>query len=449
MSYATGLAPAPVTDFRLRRTGRRPPSPDAALEARARQACAALDIDRMLALLDELVSIPSIGPDEEAMQRRMAAEFDALGMEVDLWDLDLAALRQHPSFSEEVHRAGALGVVGRSPGSGAGPTLLLNGHVDVVGVGDAAGWSVAPWRATRRGDRVYGRGVVDMKGGIACALEAARALRDSGVRLGGDLGIATVVGEEDGGTGALGLLQRGHGADGAVIMEPTELAIAPAHAGALGFRIHLRGQAAHACVREEGVSAIGLLPPLLEALGALEERRNARLRTALFDAQRLPFALSVGRVQGGEWPSSVAESAQIEGRYGIAPGETTAQARAEFEAAVATLASAHEWLRNVPPVVEWWGGRFEPTAIPADHPLVTCAREACVAATGSVPPVRGMPYGADMRLLVNDGGIPTVMFGPGDVRAAHRPDEFVPVGDLLAVARTLVVLALRFCGVER
>jgi acetylornithine deacetylase len=415
------------------------------LEARVLDA---IDTEELLATLAALIAVPSVGNQEEPAQRLMAEFLTDAGMDVDLWQIDMARLRRHPSFSEEIPRDLPLGVVGRLRGSGTGASLMFNGHVDVVGAGELAEWTLPPWELTVRDGCAYGRGAVDMKGGLACALAAIRALGRAGVKLQGDLSLASVVGEEDGGVGTLAMLERGHTADAAVVMEPTTMAIAPAHAGALNFRIRLRGRAAHGCVREEGVSAIGLLPPLLAALESLERERNRRYALPLFSEYELPFALCVGRVRGGDWPATVAESAVVEGRYGIAPGEPLEAARSEFELAIADLVAADPWLRDHPPELEWWGGRFEPAAIPADSAIVAAAAVAFETVSGSSPRIMGMTYGADMRLLVNDGGIPTIMFGPGDVRAAHRADEYVPVADLLTVTRALALLAIRFCGAE-
>jgi acetylornithine deacetylase len=98
--------------------------------------------------------------------------------------------------------------------------------------------------------------------------------------------------------------------------------------------------------------------------------------------------------------------------------------------------------------VEWWGGRFEPAVTSLDDPVVTTVTAAATDVTGAPPAVEGVTYGADMRLLVNVGHIPTVLFGPGDVRVAHMPDEYVPIDDLRLAAETLIVTALRFCGVR-
>ena len=119
-----------------------------------------------------------------------------------------------------------------------------------------------------------------------------------------------------------------------------------------------------------------------------------------------------------------------------------------FEQAVARAAEADPWLRDHPPVVEWWGGQFEPARIPADHPLVETVTGAFGDATGAAAHVEGMTYGADMRLLVNVASTPTLLFGPGDVRNSHRPNEYVPVEELVAAVRTLALTALRFCGYD-
>ncbi len=224
--------------------------------------------------------------------------------------------------------------------------------------------------------------------------------------------------------------------------------IATTHAGALNFRVRLKGLSAHACMREEGVSAVDKLPRLLAVLAALEQRRSERYDNPLFAAYGVPFPLSVGRVQAGDWPSSVPDWLQIEGRYGVAPGESLESARAEFEEALASLGDQDPWLAENPPSLEWWGGQFEPAEVDPGAPIVEAIADTYRAVSQRDAVLEGMTYGADMRLLVNVAGIPTVMFGAGDVRQAHRPDEFVPLDDLTVLAQTLCVTAMRFCGVE-
>ncbi len=435
---------------------------DDRFSAAERRALDALDEDGLVDLLKRLVAIPSVDGAETVAQRAVAAWLKDAGLETDVWPIDLEQLALHPLFGAEVERDDALGVVGWTgqPASeqAGGRDLMLNGHIDVVPAGDLAAWTTPPWEPTVRDGRLYGRGAVDMKGGLCCALFAAKAIHDAGVGLRGRLSVASVVGEEDGGTGTLATLLRGHTAHGAVVTEPTMLRVVAAQAGSLMFRLVVPGASAHGCVREEGVSAVEKFLPLFGALRALEAERcgvtSGETPVAgdpgdpLFAGYRLPWPIEIGTLRAGDWASSVPETLIAEGRYGIAMGEDPAHARRAFEVAIARAAAADPWLAAHPPMVEWWGGRFDPARTDVLDPLVAVTVDAVDSITGTPPPIEGVTYGADMRLLVNAGGIPTVLFGPGDVRVAHRPDEYVPLGELRLAARALVHMALRFCGVE-
>lgn len=408
---------------------------------------AAIDEPALLQALAELVAIRSLDgtPEENTAQEYVAALLQRCGLEVDVWEIDFAALRQHPAHSWEVERPRGLGVVGMLGTGSGGRTLIMNGHVDVVPAGDEANWQFAPWRMSVLDGRAYGRGVLDMKGALCCAIFAAKAIRDAGVRLNGRLLIQSVIGEEDGGCGTLAAIVRGHSADAAIVVEPTELKVAPVQAGAHNFRLTVPGLAAHGCVREEGVSAIEKFELLHRAIRELEAERNSRSQDPLFARYALPNAICIGSLHAGTWASSVAEQLVAEGRYGIAAGEDIAAARRELETAVARAAQADDWLREHPPTLEWWGGTFDPAATPGDDPIVATVAAAFQDATGREAQLEGMTYGADMRLLVNVGQIPTVLFGPGDVRRAHRPDEWIGIDELRDATRSLALAALRFC----
>lgn len=425
-----------------------------------RRVLAAIDHAGLLDLLSELIAVPSLDGRESDAQRDVVSWLSRQSLDADVWAIDLEELARHPQYSAEVARTEATGVVG-SVGEparpGAGRDLLLNGHIDVVPPGDEGAWASSPWLADVRGGRVYGRGTADMKGGLCCALFAAKAVRDAGVRLKGRLSVASVVGEEDGGTGTLGMLLRGHRADGAVIVEPTDLRVVAAQAGSLMFRLIVPGRAAHGSVRDEGVSAIEKFLPLFGAIRRLEAERCGAEATAgrpadhardLFEQFRLPWPIEVGTIRAGDWASNVPATLIAEGRYGLALGEDPGTARCAFEDAIARAALDDPWLREHAPQVEWWGGRFDPAVTDRGHPIVTTVVGAVASVAGAAPPIEGVPYGADMRLLVNVGGIPTVLFGPGDIRVAHTPDEFVPVAQLRAATEALVLTALRFCGVR-
>lgn len=413
-----------------------------------RRVADAVEAEALVTAVQGFVRVPSWNGRETAAQHYMADLMAEAGLTVDRWAIDLESLARHPAYSAELDREDAIGLVGTLEGSGGGRTLVLNGHVDVVPPGDEALWTEPPFAGVVRDGRVYGRGALDMKGGLVAGLFALRALRRAGVRLAGSVHLQSVVGEEDGGLGTLACVLRGYTGDGAVVMEPTELAVAPAQAGCLNFRVRLRGLAAHGAVREEGVDAIEKLAPVMARIRDLERARNARLGgDPLYARYRLPFPICVGTLRAGDWASSVADHLTFEGRYGLAPGEDPKDARREMEEAVRASAGDDPWLREHPPRLTWWGGRFEAARTEPDHPLVRAVRDAGSAVIGRTLPLEGMTYGADMGKLAGLGGTPSVLFGPGDIRRAHRPDEYVEVEELVAVARTLAVAALRFCGV--
>jgi acetylornithine deacetylase len=407
--------------------------------------------DTLLDELAALVRIPSVsGTDaENDAQAHVAGRFADAGLEVDHWPIDLPALTAHPDFpGMEVDRDEAWGLVGRLHGVGDGPTLMLNGHIDVVPVGDPGSWTAPPYSADVRAGCLHGRGSCDMKAGLIASLWAVQALRSAGVGLRGDVVLASVQGEEDGGLGTFATLQRGWRADACVIPEPTELDVVPANSGALTFRLRIRGQATHAARRAEGVSAIDKFWPVSQALADLERRRHASVDPVV---ARWPLAhpLSIGRVRAGDWASSVPDLLVAEGRLGVAIGEATDHARADLEGAVAEACERDPWLRDHPVEVEWWGGQFASGRIPPESDLVDRVRAAHRAAAGGRPPdVYGAPYGSDLRLLTGLAGIPTLQYGPGDARLAHGPDEAVPVADVATAARTLALLAVDVCGAD-
>ena len=405
----------------------------------------AIDLDGLVACLRELIAFQSLGGHETPVQERVAAIMDGLGMEVDAWAIDMDRLRQHPAYTADIERDHALGVAGRL-GQGDGRTLILNGHTDVVAAGDADRWTVPPWQATVRNNRVYGRGSADMKGGLCCALFAVQAIQKAGVEVPGTVLIQSVVGEEDGGVGTLAAIERGHTGDAAIVLEPTELMVAPAQAGALNFRLTVPGKAAHGALRAESVSPFDKYLPIYHAMREFESRRNEENTNALFADYEIPFALCIGRIRSGIWASTVAETLVCEGRLGVGVDEQSDAVRAAFDDVIQQAAQSDPWLRDHSPTLEWWGAQFEPASTARDHPIVTTVADAHRDAAGQAPTLQGMPYGADMRLLVNEGGIPTVIYGPGDVRRAHAPDEFVPIADLATATQTLALSILRFCG---
>ncbi|MEM1333799.1 MAG: M20/M25/M40 family metallo-hydrolase [Actinomycetota bacterium] len=427
------------------------------MSGRAGRIAAVLDAvdelhDEHVDLLVDLVRRPSVsGTDGESdAQHHMARVLDESGLEVDHWEIDLPALTADPDFpGMEVDRREAWGVVGRLPGARPDEhdTLMLNGHIDVVPTGDPGAWSNPPFGADidARG-RVHGRGACDMKAGLLAARWAVQAIRSAGVRLGGDVLVASVQGEEDGGLGTFALLRRGWTADACLIGEPTDLDVIPANSGALTFRLTVRGLATHAARRLDGVSAIEKFVPIHDALLRLEARRHEVVDPLCARWERA-HPLSIGTIRSGDWASSVPDLLVADGRLGVAIGEPVEHARAEFERAVADACAADPWLSDHAVEVEWWGGQFASGRLPESSDLVERVGRAHRAATGRHDlDVYGAPYGSDLRLLTGLGGIPTLQYGPGDVALAHGPHESVALADVAAAARTMALLVLDVCG---
>ncbi|MEP7047560.1 MAG: ArgE/DapE family deacylase [Ilumatobacteraceae bacterium] len=408
--------------------------------------------EAMVAEVQTLVQIPSISGsgEENAGQFHVASLLAAGGLEVDHWQIDLHEAQRQDDFpGMEVERDEAWGLVGRLPGTGTGDgaTLMFNGHIDVVPPGDTDAWSVHPFSGTIRDGNLMGRGACDMKAGLIAPHWAVQAIRLAGVRLRGDVLIASVQGEEDGGLGTYALLGRGWRADACVIPEPTGLDLVPGNAGALTFRLRVRGHATHASRRTEGVSAIEKFWLVWQALSELETRRHRNVdpATAKFG---LTHPLSIGTISAGDWASSVPDLLVAEGRLGVALGEPVGDARLEFEQTIAEACDRDPWLRDHPVEVEWWGGQFESGQLPADSDLLQRVGDAhALASSGREQDTWIGPYGSDLRLLTRIGGIPTLQYGPGDARLAHGPDESVPIADIVVTARALAVLALDICGV--
>jgi acetylornithine deacetylase len=410
----------------------------------------AVDVPALIDLLRELIRIPSVGgsPAESEIQHRLAGILERLGAEVDLWPLDLVAESDAPGFpGAEVERAEAWGLVATTPGAGEdGPTLVLQGHVDVVPPGDLGQWPGRdPWSARLEGGVVYGRGACDMKAGVAANIGVLAALRDAGVRLRGRLAVHCVVGEEDGGLGAFAALRRGHTGDVCVITEPTGGAAVTANGGALTFRIRVPGRATHGSTPYAGVSAVDAFLPIYRALDDLERERNAA-PDPIMAQYPVAYPLSVGIVRAGDWASTVPDLLVAEGRLGVAIGEDPAGARQALERCVADAGGRDEWLRDHPATVSWSGGQFASGRLPAGHPLLTTVQGAYADVTGQLPPERGAPYGSDLRLYAG-AGIPTLQIGPGDVQVAHSPRECVAVQDVAAACKALALTAIRTCGV--
>ena len=407
-------------------------------------AVAAVDRDRIADDLTALVRIESVTGNEAAVQTEAALRMATAGLEVTRIDADPSEILSDPDFPGMEAPRKVLPVVAGATGRvGADRRVIICGHIDTVAAGAREHWSTDPFGAEIRDGRLYGRGSMDMKGGVVAGLAALRALVDTEAELDGEAVLLTVPAEEDGGAGMLAAIRAGYTAEMAVITEPTNLEIVTAHAGALTFRLTIGGRSAHAAFRLEGVSAIEKLHLIHDALIEDERVRNSAERHPAMRDLRLPYPTNLGMVQGGEWSSTVPDALVVEGRYGVRVDESPAQAEQALRDAVGAACAADPWLREHPAGVEITGGRFASAAVPHTHVLPWSLGETARDVLGKLPPFVGMPYGADMRLLVHQGATPTVLYGPGEPTLAHAPDEHIDLEEIARCARVLAVWTMR------
>jgi len=394
-------------------------------------------------LFEGLLSFRSTPGDEAPAQRWLAGELADLGFETYEWDPDPEVLAAHDSFPP----VGTLDLHDRPSVAGAlelgdpeaGPTVVLNGHVDVVPA-EADAWSHDPFDPRWDGDEVYARGAVDMKGGLAACVFAALAVaeRADDDALDGRLVVESVVGEEEGGIGAAtaaGANPYPFERDAAIIAEPTGFDRTVAAEGSLMKRLVLHGKSAHAARRWEGESVLPHFERIRHAFEDLEAERADRVTHPLYGAYDNPWPVNFGTVEAGSWASTVPAKLTSEIRIGVAPGETVAGVESEFEARLEAVVEDSDWLSATPPEFDRFSVQFEGSEVDRDEPVVELVGEAA-RARGEEGAVVGSTGGTDARhYLAAD--IPTVVFGPGDGDLAHQPDERADWTDVVGGERIL------------
>jgi acetylornithine deacetylase len=422
--------------------------------------------DRIVGTLADLIAFPSVvpvdptkaGPAERQCQDYLRDRLAALGFATDLWDPDGPALfakyRGRPGAHAGRSFDGRPILAGRLPGGGGGRSLMLTGHIDVVPPGPSGHWRTDPFTAAVQDGRVFGRGAVDMKGGVACMLMAATVVHELGLPLAGDLLFTTVVDEEIGGMGALAMVDRGYRADAGILPEATALALSPVCHGILWGKIRIDGIGGHAELKPQGwdqggpVDAIWLMRQILDGIDILNRRwaNDPRKQHPLMD---LPNQVIVTQIVAGEHPSSCAGAAEIVIDVQYLPWEKDEQGlggkvKREVEAHLAAICQADPWLARHPARLEWLLDA-DCAEVPADHPFLDLM-EAVARDVGVAPRRWGLGAHSDMGLPTELGQTPTINFGPGAPSEAHQPNESVPIADLVAATRMMALAIRRWCA---
>jgi acetylornithine deacetylase len=417
--------------------------------------------DEVVSFLQEIVRIPSEthppGGDEGPVQRRIAAELERDGLEVDMfepWHVEGAT--EHPGWWPGLEYDDRPNVVATYRGAGGGRSLILNGHADVVPAGPAGEWTSPAYAAEIRDGRVYGRGAVDMKGGVTAMIMALRCLRRSGYDPAGTVILESVVNEELGGyNGTLACCVKGYEADAAIVTEPTDFQIAAATKGGQVYSAKVAGIPIHHAWWTRGVSALDNAIRLKAALTAWEEERARETRENPYfsDPELHPRSAHVDTVwylSAGD-PEIMAPPAEAELQFWVdhLPGEDREELLRRFEGYVADWCAQDPFLADHP--VRLSRGVMRPftgVGIPIDHEIVQSLQRAHLAARGSSTPVTGFPAASDSMIFNLYSNTPAVNFGGGDALrgAAHAPDEFIEIDALLDTVVALALAIADFCG---
>ncbi|WP_051317306.1 peptidase [Ectobacillus panaciterrae] len=405
--------------------------------------------NQSIKLLQRLVQEDSISGNESRAQAIIMEKLREMGLELDVWEPSKEEMQEHPYFiSARSNFNGSPNVVGILKGTSGGKSMILNGHIDVVPEGDLKQWTQQPYGATVKDGKLYGRGATDMKGGNVALILAIEAIKNSGIALKGDVYFQSVIEEESGGAGTLAAILRGYQADGVIIPEPTNMKFFIKQQGSMWFRLKVKGKVAHGGTRYEGVSAIEKSMLVIQEVGKLEKLRNDRVNDPLYDGVPIPIPINIGTIHGGTWPSSVSDLVVLEGRFGVAPSEKLEAAKEEFEKWLRDLKMKDEWFAEHPVEVEWFGARWVPGSIEADHALVQTLEQNYLEITKQKPVMEAAPWGTDGGLFTQVSQIPMIVFGPGETKVAHYPDEYIDLEQMFLAAEIIACTLLDWCGVQ-
>src|SRR5262245_36401797 len=401
---------------------------------------AQVDPSELVDLASALIRIPSFKTEETPVALFLEEFFTQRGYEVDLQEIE----------------PGRLQTIAILRGTGGGASLMLNGHTDINAL--TLRWRRDPWVPSLEGDRLYGHGVQNMKGGLASIIMAAEAVRRSGVRLAGDLVVACVAGETQGGEGTHALMERGFRSDAAVVAEPFGADhLVTVHSGIVHMAIHTYGVTGHIGRLEGTVNAVSAMTTVIEALQRVQFGHPPRPDLPAFPR------LNIGSILGGRGrdyvlvePPYVPDLCTIIVDVHFVPGQTVEAIVADIRRVLDPLGARDRTLRyeiEIPPPAHFKGRRrlvMDPFDMPVDAPIVQAVARSYRAVTGEEPKAIGtvLPhsYSADDTCHLWKAGIPCLLYGPGVIRGgADEDDACVLVSEMEKVTSVLAVTAVDVC----
>ena len=403
--------------------------------------------DEIIAFVQKLVRTPSLANQESDVQHIIHEKLNSIGLSSKIIPVIFSELEHHPAFNDDGFSPDSrINVTALWQGNNKAKSLILNGHVDVVPTGPEKLWNDDPFSGNIVDGKIYGRGSCDMKAGLSSGLFAIYILKNLGFSPDGDIIFQSVVGEESGGCGTLTNIVKGYHADAAIILEPTSLKLSPIQSGALTFRLKVPGKATHASMRWDGISAIEKYSLIHHSIIDFEKERHDSFDVEYYQSKDRVAPINIGTIEGGQWHSTVPESIIAEGRLGVFPGESNEKAKESFERHINRFSQSDNWLKDHPPVIEWFEGQFESGQTSLDHPLIKKLGDTYNNVSNQDAIIEGVTYGSDLRLFTNHANIPSVLFGPGDVRLAHAANENILIDEILISTEVIANMIVNWCG---
>lgn len=403
--------------------------------------------------LAELVKTPSVFLNQEgeyAVQMLCAEKLKEIGLEVNILNTDYERLEtlQGCSLAEWSYEGRPQVISVLPSGSGDGHSLHINGHTDVVPVGNRSKWKHDPFGAQIEDGWMFGRGTGDMKAGVTAGIYAVKTLVDAGIKLKNDVYISTVLEEEVGGNGTRTVLDQGYVGDACACLDAYDKLYA-GHFGLLWMRLKVFGRPGHPMEAQNTISALDKANYLISKLRDYEEKMNLpENKHPAFAGCEHPVNLVVGKINGGVWPSMTIEEIDVEMRIGIYPGTTAEQNMAKLEDVIKKACDEDDFLRDNPAELTFPSLRVEGVVTPLDDELSTQFAKSYKKALGRDVVVNHHFLGAaDGRLWPLYYGKPSLLYGVNG-KNYHGYDECVELGSMKETTIAYAQFIMDWCGVE-
>ncbi|MDO5756394.1 MAG: ArgE/DapE family deacylase [Rhodobacterales bacterium] len=406
--------------------------------------------DDQIAFTQDLVRIPSLRGHEHPVQDLVYRSLQSRGYAMDRFAMDREAIAAHPGGSKfSAHHSEAPIVVGiHRPREETGRSLILQSHVDVVPEGLHDMWADPPFSGKVKGDWMYGRGAGDMKAGAAANIFALDALRRIGLQPAATVYVQSVVEEESTGNGALQTCLQGYTADAAFIPEPEDEMLVRANVGVIWFQVQLRGVPKHVREMGAGANAIDAATRVTAVLREIEADWNAdKGNHPYFEDEAHPINMNIGKIEGGDWASSVPSWCNIDCRVSLYPGRSADDAAAEIERRINDFAASDAFLAQNPPKVVFNGFYAEGYVLEEGSEAEAVLGRAHEAALGTPLKSFMTPSYLDTRVYALYNRIPALCYGPKS-RNIHGIDECVSLSSVRRITAAMALFIAEWCGVE-